>query len=84
MPLSPLYAGTPVVNQKGQPEQVLRLFSEAVAKLPIIIGSGSPEGIVDAQPSRLYMDMTGISGAILYIKRDANIAGNTKNGWILV
>lgn len=47
-------------------------------------GMGSPEGVLSADVGTLYMDTNGSSGAILYVKRDASIAGDTKQGWILV
>lgn len=46
----------------------------------ILMGSGSPEGVVSATPTTLYMDTAGLSGSILYIKQSGT--GNT--GWILV
>lgn len=46
----------------------------------IAIGTGSPEGVVTASPSKLYMDDSGSSGSILYIKKTGT--GNT--GWVLV
>jgi hypothetical protein len=47
-------------------------------------GAGSPEGVVQAQPTALYMDTTGSSGSILYIKQLPAIAGDRRAGWILV
>ena len=46
----------------------------------ILSGSGSPEGVITAEPKALYMDTAGSSGSIMYIKQTG--AGNT--GWILV
>ena len=43
-------------------------------------GSGSPEGILTAEPTVMYMDTAGGTGTILYIKKTGS--GNT--GWILV
>ena len=55
-----------------------------VSNLSMLTGTGSPEGVVSARPERLYMDTAGAAGAILYIKRDADIGGNRSLGWILV
>lgn len=55
-----------------------------IADLQIITGAGSPEGVVEALPRRLYMDTAGTTGNILYIKRDDSIAGDLSKGWILV
>lgn len=55
-----------------------------VTRLSILSGSGSPEGVVEALPTRLYMDTAGTAGSILYVKRDADIGGDRTQGWILV
>ena len=83
MPISPLNTNRAVVDKDGFPLQALQLFSEQCSRLSIIIGSGSPEGVIEAEQGRLYMNTAGVAGAILYIKRDNDIAGNRKNGWIL-
>lgn len=46
----------------------------------VLTGTGSPEAVITAEPTRLYMDIAGGIGTILYIKQSG--AGNT--GWILV
>jgi len=55
-----------------------------VSNLSVLTGAGSPESVVAARPTRLYMDTAGTAGAILYVKRDADIAGDRTQGWILV
>jgi hypothetical protein len=83
--VSPLNTSRAVIDTAtGRPLQVLQLFSELVSKLPILIGTGSPEGVIEAKQTRLYMDDAGGVGTILYIKKTNDIAGNRKNGWILV
>ena len=47
-------------------------------------GSGSPEAVLVADITKQYMDTAGTAGSILYIKRDADIAGDRSKGWILV
>jgi hypothetical protein len=64
------------------PTQPLRLFSELVATLPILFGTGSPEGIIEARQGRQYFDSTGAANARLYVKSVDDIAGNRKNGWV--
>lgn len=46
----------------------------------IIEGSGSPEGVVIADPTKLYMDTTGADESVLYIKQ----SGTGDTGWKLV
>lgn len=84
MPVSPLGRTVAVVDEEGVPTQELSIFTEEVARLNILAGSGSPEGVVEARQKRLYMDTAGTAGSILYIKRNDDVAGNRKNGWILV
>ena len=55
-----------------------------VSRLQVIVGAGSPEGVVEALPTALYMNSAGVAGAILYIKRDSAIAADRTKGWILV
>lgn len=84
MQVNPLGRSVAVVDESGRPTQELNLFSEAVANLPVIVGSGSPESFIEAQQARLYMDSAGASGSILYIKKFADISGDRKLGWVLV
>ena len=73
-----------IVEPDGTMNLRFRLWTEGVTKLDIIIGTGTPETFVQAEQGRLYMDETGTSGNILYIKRDADIGGDRSQGWILV
>jgi len=43
-------------------------------------GSGSPEGVITAEPRSFYVDTAGGAGTVLYVKQSGT--GNT--GWILV
>lgn len=81
--VSPLGRFDPVVDEMGKPTQKLQLFSEEVAALPLIIGTGSPEGIYESKAGRMYFNLTGGSGNNLYVKSVDSISGNRKNGWIL-
>lgn len=76
--------GQPIVDASGMMTQVFRAWSQGVSRLEIVDGAGSPEGVVSARQKTLYMDTAGVAGAILYIKRDTDIGGDTKLGWILV
>jgi hypothetical protein len=76
--------GQPIVDKFGMMSQVFRAWTQGVSKLEILDGAGSPEGVVSARQRTLYMDTAGTAGAILYIKRDTDVGGDTKQGWILV
>jgi len=74
----------PLLDEGLTPTLRAQVFFEAVALLAIIEGTGTPEGVVEARPAREYMDTTGTTGNIKYIKRDADIAGDRTKGWILI
>jgi hypothetical protein len=76
--------GQPIVDAAGIMSQVFRSWTQGVSRLEILSGSGSPEGVVNAPQKTLYMNTAGTAGSILYIKRDTNVSGDPKQGWILV
>lgn len=84
MRINPLGRTEKVVDEQGRATEKLSLFSEDVSRLPILIGSGSPESVVEARQTRLYMDTSGTTGAILYIKKFDAVAGDKSEGWVLV
>ena len=74
-----------IVNDKGLMHQTFRTWTQdATRELLPLIGTGNPEGVIEALQRRQYMDDAGTAGAILYIKRDADIGGDKTMGWILV
>ena len=83
MSINPPPANLPIVKNDLM-ELPFQLFTQEVARLSVMVGSGSPEGVVEANQARFYMDTSGTAGAILYIKRDSSVGGNPKQGWFLV
>lgn len=73
-----------IVNKDGRPLRQLQDFLLDVANTSLIIGTGSPEGIIEATQGREYMDDAGTAGAIKYIKRDADVLGDRSLGWIVI
>jgi hypothetical protein len=82
--ITPPDANRPILNDDGTMEQSFRSWANNLTRQAIIIGTGSPEGVINSLPGAEYMDDTGVAGAIKYIKRDADIAGDTTQGWILI
>jgi len=74
---------TKIVNEEGIMEQPFRDFTNAVVLLSPIMGSGSPEGTEKGNQWQTYIDETGSSGSIKYIKKYSDIGGDTTKGWIL-
>lgn len=72
------------VDGSGRPVDVVATYIEDLTRQvnanTVLSGSGSPEGVLTADPLTLYMDTAGTAGNILYIKKTGT--GNT--GWILV
>ena len=79
MALNPLTRNQPIVDEQFRPLQNLQVFSEQVAALAFLTGTGSPEGVVSARKLKQYMDeATGQT----YIKRVDDIGGVTSSRWI--
>ncbi len=74
----------PIVDDKGIMSIEMVNFFNLVADLAVAEGSGSPEGVLEAKVTKLYMDTAGTAGNILYVKRDSDIGGDASQGWILV
>lgn len=73
-----------IVDQNGSMSNRMQAWAEQVTELQPLAGTGSPEGLFEANQARFYVDLEALTGAILYVKRDADIAGDKKKGWILV
>ena len=73
----------PIIEATGRMTQVFRTWTQIITRQTVLSGSGSPEAVIEALPTRLYMDTAGTADAILYVKRDADIAGDKAKGWIL-
>lgn len=73
-----------ITDTEGRMLQTFRIWVELITQLDLIVGTGSPEGVVEARQGREYMDDAGTAGGIKYIKRDDDIGGDKTLGWILV
>lgn len=81
IPLSPTF---PIVTEERTMTSVFKNFALEIHKQSLQIGTGSPEGVLEASKGSEYMDDTGTTGSIKYIKKSEDIAGDRKKGWILV
>ena len=80
----PLNPSSSLMRQDGSLEPAFQLFSQSLANRALIIGEGAPESVIEASQGALYMNESGTAGAILYVKKSADVAGNKTEGWILV
>lgn len=73
----------PLLKENGSPDVQFNSWLKIITDRDLIVGTGSPESVVEANQGTTYMDDAGTASAILYIKRDADIAGDKTQGWIL-
>jgi hypothetical protein len=55
-----------------------------VTNLSTIVGTGSPEGVIEARQTRFYLQTDGAARSILWVKKLNDISGNRTMGWELV
>lgn len=73
-----------IVDANGVMTDVFQRWVTSMTNLDLIIGTGSPEGVIEAQVGREYLDDTGVAGAVKFIKQLADIAGDRTKGWVAV
>lgn len=79
-----LNVGQPIVQDDGTMAQSFRQFTQDASLSIPIVGSGSPEGVIEAAQYSLYLDSGGGASAIQYRKMQPQIGGDRTKGWILV
>ena len=82
--INQLNASQPIVDESGVMTQPMRTFAQQNTDASLLIGTGSPEGAVNANQGRTYMNDAGTTGNILYIKQLSHIGGDQSQGWVLV
>ena len=82
--ITQLNSNIPLFDKDLGMSRRLEEWTRGVTLLDPILGTGSPEGVIEAIPPRFYVDTAAGTGSILYVKRDADIAGDRTMGWILV
>lgn len=74
----------PIVKKDGTMErEFLDLTLEMIGEIRLK-GTGSPEGVIEAAIHSEYIDTTGLSGSIKYIKMSSEIGGDRSKGWVLL
>lgn len=79
-----LNAKQPIVEADRTMSQPMRERMREVGNAIPLTGTGSPEGVVEALQAQLYIDLSGGAGTMLYVKKDAALAGDTTQGWVAV
>jgi len=81
VPIDPSF---PIIQENKLPVDFFRLWILQVTEGGLLIGSGSPETVIEAQQGKCYMDEDGSTGNVFYIKQKADIAGDRTQGWKLI
>jgi hypothetical protein len=79
-----LNVGQPIVDENGTMAQAFRQFTQDASLSIPIVGTGSPEGVIEAAQYSLYLDSSGGASAIQYRKMQPEIGGDRTKGWVLV
>ena len=74
----------PIVDENGVMTDAFQRWVSEMTRLDLIIGTGSPEGVIETNVGREYLDDTGGAGAVKYIKQLADIGGDRKMGWVAI
>lgn len=72
-----------MVDSNGVMTQEARLYFQQLTDLIPISGSGSPEGAINAVQGATYYDLDAAQGQRHYIKIQADINGDSTQGWEL-
>jgi hypothetical protein len=76
-------AGERIVENDIATDQFQSLLEQLERQVNLntpIIGAGSPEGVVTAEPYQVYLDSSGSPGSLEYRK----MTGTGNTGWVLV
>jgi hypothetical protein len=82
--ITPPDAETPIVKADGSMTEEFQRWVTQMTNLDLIVGTGTPEGVIEAVIGRRYLDLTGGVGAVEYSKQSADIAGDRTQGWVAV
>lgn len=80
----PLSASQPLVDPAGLPQQAFREWAVRVTNSMVIVGTGSPEGVLTAAQYTLYVDETVPLVPVTYRKMLPEVGGDRSKGWAAV
>lgn len=76
-----LNASNPIVEANGTMTQLFREWALQQANALVHVGTGSPEGVLEAPQYSLYLDESNPAAPVQYRKMLPEIAGNRDEGW---
>lgn len=71
-----------IVDSDGKMTDQFRFWVQKVNENQVIIGTGNPEGVLDATLYTLYIDETTPTSPVQYRKMLAEIGGDKLKGWV--
>jgi hypothetical protein len=71
----------PLVDKQGVATDIFRFWLNSREPLT---GAGSPESVVTASQFTFYINTSGTTGTLLYIKMLPEISGDKSRGWVAV
>lgn len=77
-------ADSPIVDKRGVMTDAFQIWVTRMTGLDLIVGTGSPEGVIPAEVGRDYLDQTGLAGAVKFTKQLADIGGDRTQGWVAI
>lgn len=77
-------SASPLVDPEGRATDEFQRYLDQVTQLDLIVGTGSPEGNIEANVGREYLDDAGAAGAVKFIKQLADIGGDKSQGWVAI
>lgn len=84
MAITPLQRKIEIVDENGKMTGRFPDWQEGVSRLEVLVGTGSPEGVVEAIEGREYRDRTGPVGARKYVKNVSGIGVDKSLGWVTI
>ena len=82
--ISELSTDRPIIESDGTTTQQSRTFFKVLRERALIVGSGAPDGVVEAIQGAQYMDEDAALGSVFYIKQKDNVGGDNSLGWVLI
>ena len=82
--ITPLNIDIKILDESGNMTQEFHDWTSEVSREGLLIGAGSPEGVIEANQGREYLDTTGSAGSVKFIKQLPDIAGDRTAGWVAI
>ena len=76
-----LSVAQPIIEDDGTISQIMRTWAKRVSNELRIVGTGSPEGVVEASQYTEYVDEAVPAVPVRYLKMLPEIGGDRTQGW---